>query len=239
MPDVVFDIIGTCIGYDVMIQAITDRIGERLKEHNCNAEIFFNAWGAACERDFSYLSQIGSYQPTKKILKSIFFRTLYHAGIKEPKEFATEEDLEFLSNEWLKLKCREELPELWKNLRDNGFTIWCLTDGDKERVKGYFTNSKLEMPDENIISCDSLGIGKPTPEVYTFMLNKLPNKGLDAWFAAAHAWDCCAAKKSGFRTAWTNVYEKFPCEDIFGKPDIVADGLIDLGEKIVSYSETS
>jgi 2-haloacid dehalogenase len=238
MPDIVFDIIGTCIGYEVMIDAITHRIGDKLNKFNCNPELFFNAWGTACERDFAYLSQIGHYHPTRKILKSIFFRTLYQAGIDDPKDVASEEDLEYLCDEWLKLTCRPELPALWKMLQENGFTIWCLTDGDAERVKGYFKNSNLTMPDENIVSCDSLGIGKPTPEVYTYMLDKLPNKGKDAWFGAAHMWDCCAAKKAGFRTAWTNVYEKYPCEDIFGTPDIIAGDLLDLGQKLITAQQS-
>ena len=238
MPDIVFDIIGTCIGYDVMIDAITHRIGDNLNKFNCNPELFFNAWGTACERDFAYLSQIGHYHPTRKILKSIFFRTLYQAGIDEPKDVVSEEDLEYLCDEWLKLTCRPELPALWKMLQENGFTIWCLTDGDAERVKGYFKNSNLTMPDDNIVSCDSLGIGKPTPEVYTYMLDKLPNKGKDAWFGAAHMWDCCAAKKAGFRTAWTNVYEKYPCEDIFGTPDIIAGDLLDLGQKLITAQQS-
>ena len=238
MPDIVFDIIGTCIGYEVMIDAITHRIGDKLNKFNCNPELFFNAWGTACERDFAYLSQIGHYHPTRKILKSIFFRTLYQAGIDDPRDVASEEDLEYLCDEWLKLTCRPELPALWKMLQENGFTIWCLTDGDAERVKGYFKNSNLTMPDENIVSCDSLGIGKPTPEVYTYMLDKLPNKGKDAWFGAAHMWDCCAAKKAGFRTAWTNVYEKYPCEDIFGTPDIIAGDLLDLGQKLITAQQS-
>lgn len=235
MPDVVFDIIGTCIGYDVMLEAIDTRLGEKLLKHNCNVSLFFNAWGTGCEKEYSYLSQCGHYQTTKKILKSTFYRALYQAGIEDPKGFASEEDLEFLSNEWLKLKARPELPGLWKLLRDNGFTVWCLTDGDKERVKGYFKNSNVEMPEKNIISCDSLGFGKPDPRVYKYMLSILPDNGKEAWFAAAHMWDCCAAKSAGFnRTAWTDVHEKFPCEDIFGTPDIIAKGLIDMGEKIVA-----
>ncbi|KAG7890320.1 hypothetical protein KL907_004156 [Ogataea polymorpha] len=233
MPDVVFDIIGTCIGYDVMLDAIERRLGTKLLDYHINTNLFFDAWGTACERDFSYLSQIGDYQPTKKILKATFFRTLHHAGIPDPKSFATEEDLDYLCAEWLKLKARPELAAMWKLLRDNGFTIWCLTDGDKERVKGYFKNSSIEMPEENIVSCDSLKIGKPAPEVYKYMLEKIPGKGKDAWFAAAHMWDCRAAKKAGFYTAWTDVYEKYPCEEIFGEPDIIAGGLIDMAERIV------
>ncbi|KAH3663406.1 hypothetical protein OGAPHI_005396 [Ogataea philodendri] len=239
MPDVVFDIIGTCIGYDVMLDAIETRLGSKLKAYNIGTKVFFDAWGTACERDFSYLSQIGNYQPTKKILKATFYRALHHAGIPDPMGLVPDEDLEYLSEQWLKLKARPELSKMWNLLRQEGFTIWCLTDGDKDRVKGYFNNSSIEMPDENIVSCDSLKIGKPTPEVYKFMLNKIPGKGKDAWFAAAHMWDCCAAKKAGFQTAWTNVYEKFPCTDIFGKPDLICEGLIDMAESIIETYKSS
>lgn len=237
MPQVVFDIIGTCICYDVMLDAIEKTLGDKLRANYCNPELFFYAWGVTCERDFTYLSLCKEYKPTKVVLKELFFKTLHHSGIKEPHEFASEEDLDYLCDQWQKLKARPGLTDCLNTLQDNGFEVWCLTDGDRQRVKGYFNNSNIPMPEDHIISCDSIGTGKPEPEAYQYMLDLLPNGGKDAWFAAAHTWDCLAARKSGFKTAWSDVYERYPCEEMFGKPDIEAHGLADLANKIVAASK--
>lgn len=234
MPQAVFDVIGTCFCYDVMVDAIETSIGDKLRLNYCKPELFFHAWMTACERDFSYLSLCHEYRPNKVVLKSLFFKTLHHAGIKEPSDIATEEELDYLCDQWLKLKARPGLKECWKALRDNGFDIWCLTDGDHDSVKGYFENSGLDISDDFIVSCDTIRAGKPEPEVYQYMLDLLPNKGTDAWFVAVHSWDCLAAKKSGFKTAWSDVYERYACEDIFGRPDIEAGDLIDLADQIVA-----
>lgn len=37
-----------------------------------------------------------------------------------------------------------------------GFTMWALTSGDEQRAKGYVSASKLDIPSENLVSCDLL-----------------------------------------------------------------------------------
>lgn len=51
---------------------------------------------------------------------------------------------------------------------------------------------------------------------------------------AAHAWDLAGAKRCGFITAYTLVYEYAECEDMWGKQDIVAPDLAQLGKAIVA-----
>jgi 2-haloacid dehalogenase len=51
--------------------------------------------------------------------------------------------------------------------------------------------------------------------------------------AASHAWDCAAAKATGFATAYTTTYEWEPCPEIFGEFDITTPDLISLGKGIV------
>jgi 2-haloacid dehalogenase len=50
---------------------------------------------------------------------------------------------------------------------------------------------------------------------------------------AAHAWDVAAAQAVGFPTAYCTVYEDDPCEDVFGKFDLVVPDLISLGKGVV------
>ncbi|KAG7777669.1 hypothetical protein KL930_000568 [Ogataea haglerorum] len=234
MPDIIFDIVGTCISYEKVIEGIEVRMGERFKKSGIDPRLFFFFWLAGCERDYSYLSQCGQYQPFQKVFKSTFYRSLFFAGVKDPRSYATDDDLEFIYGEWFKLEGRPELKQMFQMLRDNNFTIWCLTDASHDRVAGYFKRSGVEMPSENLISCDSIGAGKPEKEVYDFIAKKIPSRAENAFFAAAHMWDSCAAKQAGFITAWSSVHEYDPCIEIFGTPDILATGLVDLAEKVIA-----
>lgn len=234
MPDIVFDIVGTCISYEKCIEAIEFKMGERFKKSGIDSRLFFFFWLAGCERDYSYLSQCKKYQTFGDIFKYTFYRSLFFAGVKEPREYATDDDLDYIFGEWYKLEGRPELKEMFKRLRDYGFTIWCLTDASHDRVAGYFKRSNVLMPDENLISCDSLGVGKPEAAVYEYIAEKIPSSGNDAFFAASHMWDSIAAKQGGFITAWSNVHEKEPCTEIFGSPDIIAGGLVEMADKIIA-----
>ena len=151
----------------------------------------------AAEREYTYLSISGNYKKVFDVMRSIFYRTLWQAGISKPREFVNDEDLEFLLSSYRGLKPREGLAECFSKLRNAGFTVWALTAGDTARVSNYLKQGQIEMPPENFLSCDDIGIGKPAPESYQYIWNKFDKKDLEAWFAAAHMWDTAAARRSG------------------------------------------
>lgn len=81
------------------------------------------------------------------------------------------------------LELREGLADCFKTLREAGFTVWCLTTGDVERVRGYFIRGGVEMPSENFITCDSTGVAKPALESYRPALQRFGERDV-RWFAA-------------------------------------------------------
>lgn len=151
----------------------------------------------AGEREYTYLSLAGKYIPFFDVFRAVFYRTLYQAGIPEPREFSTDEDREFVLDAYRNLKARPGVAECFETLRRDGFTVWCLTAGDTGRVGGYLKAAGVDFPEENFVSCDSIGVGKPSPEAYKFILDKFPKEGREAWFAAAHMWDTTAARPCG------------------------------------------
>lgn len=58
----------------------------------------------------------------------------------------------------------------------------------------------------------------------------------DAWFVAAHAWDLLPARKQGFKTAYVTFEEIVQCDEIFGRADVVEDGLAKAAKRIVQLS---
>lgn len=158
------------------------------------------------------------------------------AGIADPSSFATDDDALFMVEAYrTSLKPRPGLDICFQKLRAAGFTVWALTSGDVPRVRGYFVNNGIDMPLENFTSCDSMGIGKPDPRAYTPLLEKFAG-GEKPWFAAAHTWDAAAARRAGFRAAWSSQWEKEQCVGIFGEMDVVADSLPELADKIIAAS---
>ena len=172
-------------------------MGQRFREHNIGSRLFAYCWMEATEREYTYLSLSGKYIKCFDIFGSIFYRTLWQAGIQNPREFASDDDCDFMLAAYRKLKPREGLDKCLETLRAGGFTVWCLTAGDTERVNGYLQAAGVDFPPENFVSCDTIGIGKPDPKSYQHILDKFPKDDLEVWFAAGHAWDSSAAGQVG------------------------------------------
>ena len=97
-------------------------------------------------------------------------RLLFQAGVPESalEDFYTDEDMEFIRAEYLKLETRTGLKEMFQILRDGGFEVWACTDASLERVKGYFDGAGVEIARDHIISADDIKAGKPEREVYEY-----------------------------------------------------------------------
>lgn len=192
---VVFDVVGTCVSYDAIFQALDTRLGDRLRAECIKPKLLGYTWFEAAEREYTYLSISGRYVRFYDVFRSLFYRMLWMAGIEEPRKFASDDDLAYILEQFMTLEARPGVAECFQILRDAGFTCWAFTAGDVKRVRGYFTRNGIDMPEENFMSCDSLKIGKPAPESYRPLLDRFGSE--EAWFAAAHMWDVSAAKSVG------------------------------------------
>jgi 2-haloacid dehalogenase len=128
-----------------------------------------------------------------------------------------------------------------------------LDDSNSNR-KDVFVNGEF---DKYIVSCDEVQKAKPSPEIVSFCESALatwacqltclctqyartlelagadPKQGDECWFIAAHSWDLLPARNAGFKTAYVDFEEIYPCEEIYGKPDVFEDGLAKAAKKIV------
>ncbi|KAL2872408.1 FAD dependent oxidoreductase-domain-containing protein [Aspergillus lucknowensis] len=235
--NVVFDVVGTLVGYDHLFAAINARLGDRLRAEGIKPSLLGYTWIEVAEREYTYLSMSGAYKPFGTVFEALFYRTLWMAGIAEPRVWASAEDLEYIMGQYVGLKLRPGAAECVQKLRDAGFTVWCFTAGELQRVGGYFAQAGVDMPAENLISCDERGIGKPDPEAYRPVLEKLvaENEGKTPWFAAGHMWDVAAARRAGFRGAYSSIWEKEPLTELFGDMDVIDDTLPGMADKIIAH----
>jgi 2-haloacid dehalogenase len=261
--NVVFDVVGTLVSYDRVFAALDHRLGDRLRAEGIKPRLLGYTWMEAAEREYTYLSISNKYVPFADCFRAIFYRMLWQAGIAEPRAFASPEDLVHIMDEYQYLEMRPGAVECVKRLRDAGFSVWAFTAGDLKRVGGYFQHAGIDLPPENLLSCDSRGVGKPDPAAYKPLLDKLiaENDGKKPWFAAAHMWDVSAARRTGcvysllvpaffsfyvanygmsrFKGAYCTVWEKEPLQDLFGDMDVIDDTLPGMADKIISRQASS
>lgn len=197
--DVVFDVVGTLVAYDGLFDALETRLGDKLKAAGIKPCLLGMCWIEAAEREYTYISLSGRYVPFFKMFGALFYRMLLYAGVAEPRAFAADDDVKWLVAEWKKLALRPGARECVDKLRAAGFTVWCFTAGDVARVGGYFRLAGVDMPAENLLSCDTDGVAKPVPSAYKPLLARLTGKdGKRPWFAAAHMWDVSTARTVGY-----------------------------------------
>ncbi|KAL3472046.1 HAD-like domain-containing protein [Aspergillus californicus] len=233
---VVFDVVGTCVSFDAYFSAIDRTIGARLRANNITPQFFGYSWMTAAELEFTFLSISERYRPYKRILEAVFYRTLWMAGVQNPRDLATDAERDECIQGYWSLQLRSGVKECFEKLRKEGFTVWCLTTGDLARVRGYFEQGGVDMPEANVISCDSKGMAKPALGAYRPVFDQFAPDA-DKWFAAAHMWDVSAAVKVGFRGAYCTIYEQDPCLEIFDtEMDVVADSLPDMADMIIKAS---
>jgi FMN phosphatase YigB (HAD superfamily) len=189
------------MSYDTIFEAIDHRLGDRLRAECIKPKLLGYTWFKAAEREYTYLSISERYRRFYDVFSSLFYRMLWIAGIAgiagiaEPRQFASDDDLAYILEQFMKLEARPGVAECFQILGDASFTCWAFTAGDTKRVSGYFTRNGIDMPAENLLSCDSLGVGKPVPESYQPLLTQFGDE--EAWFVAAHMCDVSAAKSTG------------------------------------------
>ncbi|RYP52301.1 hypothetical protein DL768_002513 [Monosporascus sp. mg162] len=183
--NIAFDVVGTLVSYDHLFEAIESVCGSRLKEVGIQPRLLGCCWLEMAEREYTYLSLSGRYAPFFTTLTGLFYRALWMAGIAEPRRLVAQEDVDRLVDAYKGLEMRPGAAECIAKLRDAGFTVWGFTAGDLERVGGYFARAGIDMPAENLLSCDSTGKSKPEPECYKPVLEKLSSSGTQP---------CCSAR---------------------------------------------
>ncbi|KAF7594753.1 hypothetical protein BBP40_008460 [Aspergillus hancockii] len=233
---VVFDVVGTCVSFSAFYNRINDIIGVKLLAQNITPQHFGFTWMTAAELEFTFLSISERYKPYREVITALFYRSLHMAGIADPRSFASDAERDQCVQGYSELELRPGIRECFAKLREAGFTVWCLTTGDTARVRGYFERGGVEMPLENFISCDSVGVAKPALAAYGPALERFAEEDVK-WFAAAHMWDVSAAVKVGFRGAYCSIYEREACEEIFDtRMEVFAGTLEEMAGGIIEAS---
>ncbi|KAK5119289.1 hypothetical protein LTR85_007645 [Meristemomyces frigidus] len=231
-----FDVLGTCFDFYTAIDAISERLGAKLKAVDVDPKSLFFSWFYAAQRDFTYTSMVGSYTPIAQILKHTFKRACQIVDL--PADQVSDEDVAAVMAQVTKLPARPGLKKCYDGLREAGWDVYGVTNGGKQSSLKYYEIADIELDADHLLSCDDIQVAKPDVKVYETANQHITSQGSgkegdgEKWFVAAHAWDLIAARKAGFKTAYLTFEEHDSCPDVFGEFDLYADSMEELLEKM-------
>lgn len=93
------------------------------------------------------------------------------------------------------------LEQAWKTLTEAGGKVILVTNGAEAATQKYAKQGGVDQYVAAVLSCDSVGAGKPHKKVYDAAHELAEKHGAqgeaDKWFVACHTWDVAAARKNG------------------------------------------
>jgi len=120
-------------------------------------------------------------------------------------------------------------------LRESPLQIAALTNSTLDVARAQLENAGLADRFDAILSADEVQALKPRPEPYHLVARRFDAQPVDVRLVAAHAWDVSGALAAGCTAAFVRRPGKVP-SPIGPRPDIVADDLVEVAERIIAGS---
>ena len=173
-------------------------------------------WLAATLRDGIALAASGAFAPFAEVGRGVLVAMLGD-------EDAADEILAGLPE----LALHDDIAPATKRLRERGWRIAALTNGDAEQAEGWLEQGGVLEAFEEVLSVDEAGRWKPAPQAYAWALERLGAEAAQTTLVAVHPWDVHGAQRVGLRGAWV-AREGEPYPPAFGRPDVQAPGMVEL-----------
>ncbi|MDC8830670.1 haloacid dehalogenase type II [Alteromonas gilva] len=102
----------------------------------------------------------------------------------------------------LNLPAHPDVKPALATLKQQGFTLACLTNSSTQGVKTQLEYAGLTKYFDARLSIEPLQIYKPDQRAYAWALEQLNVKPAEALMVAAHGWDIAGASAAGMQTAF-------------------------------------
>jgi 2-haloacid dehalogenase len=213
---VVFDVVETLFGLDVVVDALTGFGLER-----STLEVFFTRM----LRDGFALGCTGAYRP---------FADFADASLTVVAPTLDDAQRRSVLSAFGELTAHSDVRPAFERLRSEGVRIATLTNGSATNTARLLERCDLAEFVELVMSVDEIQVWKPQPAPYRHALSRLDLAGDRVAMVAVHAWDTHGAHAAGLVTGWASRQEGVYAT-VFDPPDVrgadlveVVDGLLAL-----------
>ncbi|WP_416441039.1 haloacid dehalogenase type II [Leeuwenhoekiella sp. A16] len=170
----------------------------------------------------------GGYPDFSTIGKATFKMTAQQFEI----EIADDEATSILS-QIKNLPPHDDVIEGLKALKEQGFTLVALTNGNLPTAKEQLAFAKIDTFFSDIYSVDSVSKYKPHHETYELIYTIFNREPENTLMVAAHGWDVTGAMRAGLQTAFINRPGKF-LYPLAEKPTFTAKNLVELAKNLAA-----
>ena len=109
-----------------------------------------------------------------------------------------------LLDAYLTLECFPEVPGVLNTLREAGLVTAILSNAPPAMLEAAVESAGIGDALDAVISADSLGIYKPSAQVYRLAVDQLQVGRAQVSFQSSNGWDAGGAATFGFRVVWCN-----------------------------------
>ena len=193
------------------------------KDTSMDISEFVEIWRA---RQLEYAAIVNAIQKDWHSFRDCTKRALDYTLRRFQIDISQDEQIE-LMNAWDHLKPWPEAVEALAGLKDRGYKIAVLSNGDEGMLRAAVAN--IPVPFDYIFGADMAKVYKPRPEIYFLPLNQLKLTGNDVLHVAGSATDTLGAKSAGLGCFWSNRYSDLILDPIYS-PDFEFEDLSGLLE---------
>ena len=212
----VFDQYGTVVD---MQGGLTEAVTPFLKEKGWTGEAHrFVTWWRRTHFENSMIDALGDrgHTPYRQIGHRAVSYVMDRCGIAY-----SQAEVQWLVAEIEKLKPFPDVIEALHKLRDAGYGLAILSNGDRDMLKA--AGPHIGFPFDHVISVEEAGYFKPHWKTYASAAEIIGVDRSSCLFVANHAFDCIGAKSYGMRSVFID-RRKRPFGETPHQPDlIVAD----------------
>ncbi len=143
----------------------------------------------------------------------------------------SESEIEDILSVIKKLPPHPDVIDGLKKLKDAGYTLVTLTNGNYPTLKEQLSYTGITEYFTEIFSVDSVNKYKPHQDAYVYVLDKMNISPKNAMLVAAHGWDIMGAQKAGLQTAFISRSGKFKYP-LAQEADFTANTILDLANQL-------
>ncbi|MFB6352054.1 MAG: HAD-IA family hydrolase [Bradymonadaceae bacterium] len=216
-----FDVVGTLFSLEAPRRELTDA---GAPAHT------LELWMGQTLRDYFGLSHSGQYTPLKQVLADALPRAMAAVGV----DIDTERQDRILAS-FQRLDPAASARRACERLGEAGVDRLAVTNAGRDASVTLIERADMNGQIDKVISCDSIGVSKPHPDVY----ERVRREGeAPIWMVAAHGWDISGAAHAGLRTAWISSVEQIYLERAHPDPDLRAEHLAEAADAILGRAAT-
>ena len=187
---IIFDAYGTLFDVNSAAEKCKNKIGDKW-------EPFANFWRTT-QLEYTWLrSLMGRHKN--------FWQITEDSLDKSMKVFEIESSLKSeLLNLYKVLSPFKEVQETLKILKEKNYKLAILSNGTPSLINELVKSNNLENFFDDIFSIESVGIYKPSSQVYDLPIKKYNIKKNEVAFLSSNTWDVSGGGNYGFEAIWVN-----------------------------------